>query len=441
MNLYDQYEYEGEINFRDLFETLRKRWKNILICAVIFGSLFGGYKGLQGYRVLQDEEALAESQVQYEKALSAYDFAKEQYRKRIVDLQNEIRQQEEYRDQSVLMQIDPNNVWTAAASYYVDVDYKIMPGMDYQNVDHTSHIMNAYRQMFFQDGVIGGDLEKGMGQDKEFNKLISIIPDPENGLLMVTIKGPSKEFSGDIMEKVDKSFKENSDKVREIVGAHKITLLKKYESSTIDSEIQKMQLEFRDNLTRLEKGITDAMTDMDKLKEPANTVYSEKKLVKDMIKFLAAGLIAGAFLCCAFYGTVYLFDGTLKTSDYLTGKYNALILGEMRRGGKNEASESAFIAANIRNLLGETRNLLITGNPEQACLKQFADKVSPYLEGISVICEGEMMKNPEAVKALGAAPAIVLVEETGKTKETDVDAAIRMCEASHSNVLGYALIR
>ena len=49
----------------------------------------------------------------------------------------------------------PYNVHTATASFYVTTEYKILPGMDYQNPDYTNAVLSSYSNLLTEHQTIG----------------------------------------------------------------------------------------------------------------------------------------------------------------------------------------------------------------------------------------------------------------------------------------------
>ena len=111
------------------------------------------------------EQQYEEDMVEYREAQTKHDTDVTSYKQQLnqneadqVRAQFDIDNAQEYIDKSVRQKLDPYNVYTSETRFYITTDYKIMPGMDYQNPDYTSAVLSAYNsQMCIRDRTAGGD--------------------------------------------------------------------------------------------------------------------------------------------------------------------------------------------------------------------------------------------------------------------------------------------
>lgn len=148
----DSYQnYEQEIDLKDLMFSVLRRWRPIILIAIIFALLLGGLKVFKGLGQIKDAEFMAEKEQEYQDSLDQYEISKARLSKEIENIKNSLESQNEYMEKSILMNINPYDEYAASASFYVSTDYQIMPGMVYQNPDTAASIMAAYMSMI-QDG-------------------------------------------------------------------------------------------------------------------------------------------------------------------------------------------------------------------------------------------------------------------------------------------------
>ena len=102
-------------------------------------------------------------------------------------------------DGSVLNGLDPDNVHTATASFYVTTEYKILPGMDYQNPDYTSAVLSSYSNLFTEHQTIGALAEKFGLEERYMRELISVSVNNATRLLEMNVMADSADKAKAIM--------------------------------------------------------------------------------------------------------------------------------------------------------------------------------------------------------------------------------------------------
>ena len=134
---------ERTICLKDMLFAALSQWKKWLLAAVILGLLLGGYKGVTTWMVATDATVHAEQVQEYEDALASYQNTKSILEHTIEKGTQVMKDQENYLKKSVLMRLDYRNVYEASIALYVFTDYRIQPGMTYQNPDPTPVVVAA----------------------------------------------------------------------------------------------------------------------------------------------------------------------------------------------------------------------------------------------------------------------------------------------------------
>ena len=111
--------YEQEIDLKDLIFAVLHRWRMIFGAAVVLALLLGGYKALRTYTGGNDESAVLEAKAQYEKELEAYNQRVSACEREIANLEEDISRQEEYLENSILMNMSPYDVWEGKTELFV----------------------------------------------------------------------------------------------------------------------------------------------------------------------------------------------------------------------------------------------------------------------------------------------------------------------------------
>ena len=107
--------YEQEIDLKDLMFVVLHQWRIIIIIAVLSAVALGGLKGASVLRKQRDAEYVKQAQETYDNDLKLYESSREAYEKEIENLVNTLELQKEYREQSILMNTSPYNIYEARA--------------------------------------------------------------------------------------------------------------------------------------------------------------------------------------------------------------------------------------------------------------------------------------------------------------------------------------
>ena len=137
--------YEQEIDLKDLMFAVFRKWRLVVLFAFIFAVLLGGYKCVKELMYQNDEEYVAELKEQYKIDQLKYDQSKKAYKRDIESFNASITNQEEYKEKSILLKVDPYNTGTASVDVFVKMSE--MPettGITVTPVDFAESVVKAY---------------------------------------------------------------------------------------------------------------------------------------------------------------------------------------------------------------------------------------------------------------------------------------------------------
>lgn len=217
--------YEQEIDLKDLMFAVLRKWRPIIVIAVVFAVLLGALKTVKGIRQLGDEEYVKKNQDTYVMNLDQYNSTKGRLEKEIENLQQNIESQQEYKDHSILMNINPYDEYVETATFYISTDYAIMPGMMYQNPNTAASILKAYMSIA-QNGemynYVLGKMNNKIGI-RYLKELVKIVPDYDNNMLDITVIGDTRKTASDVMGYIKDSIASSKDSITEAIGEQRIT--------------------------------------------------------------------------------------------------------------------------------------------------------------------------------------------------------------------------
>lgn len=448
--------HEPEFRLKDMFFSPLRHWRVTLIFAVILAVLLGGFKGVQVLRTMADADALEAQAGAYEDALKEYETKKALLVQSVDKALSDLEMQQEYLSESILMSLDYRNVYEASVSFYVDTNYQIMPGLSYQNPDKAPQIVAAY-QLMLQDGRLYEKAASQAGKDVKYIQELVVVETEEDYLLTVIVQHSDQEQAEALLATIVDQMNGIHEAVADSVGEHNLEILVQHSGFSVDNQLGTLQAEKAKQQKTIEDNIRAYKEELAALQMPENNIASLSSAVKTFIKWGILGFVAGAVLLYGFYCAVFLMSEKVYSGASLSEFCGVRILGtvaddtrkrgridrwirklEGRIGGNSEAN-NALLAANVKNYYPESGKLLITGDAADEELAQVVQILTGKLGGVSVACQGGLLRSAEAVEALANSDAVLLVERCGKSRYSRVSSQLDMLKGLNKRVIGCIL--
>lgn len=460
------YYEEEEIDLKQLMIAVLRKWRVIILCAFIFAVLGGAYKGITGFMKLKDSEYMEEQRKTVEEKEEQYETQKALYETQLKSLEKEVETRNAYRDRSLYMNIDPYNEYRETVTYFVETDYQIMPGMDYQNVNRATSILNAYVRQVQDFGIFGKALNI-IGEEyssTDLRELVSVSQDNGNFMFTVTIVGPDEEIPSALMEIIRNTVNDSIEEIRRTIGEHKIREVTFTSGYCVDTGLANAKVSFEDNITKLHDAIAKKQKALDDLKKPSGEIPTMKGTVKNAIKFALIGAFGGGFLTALWACAVFLMGDWLPDEKTLKDRYGIRVIGtyrpEREKGAfsfvdalidrfegvnKTERDEDRayrLAAANLDNIVKEGMKVLVISTLPEERLHGVYSKLSEYAEqkNYSIEEAGNPAADPEAIRKLMTADGVVLIESRTGTKQTSFLKNVDMLSSQKKEICGVFLV-
>lgn len=473
---YESYEQEEEINLVSLLFTVLRKYRQMaaaaLVCAVLLAGVAVAKNISWNAAVKKAEEAgetaprtsaqqtYEEDMVDYRDAQNKHDANVKSYNQQLRDnersqetVQYNIDNAEEYIEKSVLNSIDPYNVYNARADFYVTTDYKILPGMDYQNPDYTSSVLSAYTSLLTNHEAISAIAEQFNMEERYMRELVSIWGDNSTRLLSISINAASEKDADAILDAVIARLNNLYDTIESTVGHHSITLLSRTSSITVSTDLRDSQQNTRDNLTSLQNQMTSLKADHDMLEqniEKADQDLAALEVPEDpgdgntsVPKFAVIGFVLGIILVAGIAVVKFLTAGLVYSAKDLKSTCNLPILGtlanaatkkaskldaklnkmEGRPDGSHDDETVRLIAATIASRAPKADRILITGDlpAEQLSALTAQLQAADTLRSRKLTSAESVLVSSTAVLEVNAADAVVLVADCGCSRYSSVN--------------------
>lgn len=459
--------FEGELNLKDLFFHVLYKWPMILLIGIIVSGCFG-FKEYWSFEKYHRTGKQAPAEAQYEVELNAHQEALKQAEKTLSEYETSAQENNGGREVSILMGIDPTNIWTAEKKYYLDA--KIIPSDLVTDVsfDPTKKIL-AYLSESFSVAIDGQKLKEIFGTDlrRDIDRVAFICMNPGLKTLSVIGIGASKEdalqrkefvdsYLHAASEKLSKEEKYTLQTLSDSVGTKSMLVIRTDDGEKDEKDLAVIQNTMANNYQTYLDRANMYRQNRDNLLSQT-FVKPEPKIASKSLMGLLIGMGIGAFLA-VFY---YFFNGKLKTSREMRNRYDVGLLGDFThsRGlwkgkgldwlieklefGKKTDFENEL--DNIAYLIDEAKDgktLLLTGTLEEKKLRKVYDGLATRLreKGIELVFEPDYLHNSEAVAASRDLDSVLVAEEKYTSKIRDMNRMAEMLEIEDANVIGAVLL-
>jgi len=454
--------YEQEIDLKELMFTVFRRWRPVILVGCLFAALLGGYKSVKELVHQSDEEYIAEIRDQYSEDEVKYEQTKRGYERDIENFTASITYQEKYKEDSVLLKVDPYNKGTASVDLFIKMaETPSEDGITVTSVDAADGVVKAYASAIQQGGFLE-DISKQMGIDLIYLKeLIKVTTDYDGNMLNVSVTYTDEEGAGDILDVVLENLKTMYPDIQEHLGQHSLSVMNQNIGIITDQTLADYQKQKVTDLAATNKNLEDTEKALKALEEPAKPVaLSRLSIVKEGVKYGILGWFVGAFLVAFAVCIVFIMNGRLNSNDDLKNRFGLKLLGgfsEMRKKkrfsaidiwldrleGREIVSDELMydiIAANIMGMLNVGESVFLTGLVEEIRLGGLADKIHEKSSELKLGFGVNMLHNAHTLQKIQEFDKVILVEVRGQSKIRNIEKEVETVLNMKRQVLGYIVI-
>lgn len=482
---------EEEIDLVALMMTLLHQLKPILLTAVVCAILATGLgvakNAYSSYAASKAENsgdgtvvkssaqrAYEEKLVEYREEKTEHDSNVQEYESELLKNQQtiesmkvKIENTKEYLEKSVLNSINPYNVHVAQADMYVATDYKILPGMEYQNVDYTDAVLQAYSSLMINSETMGS-IAKSIGMEERYlRELVSVSGDSSTRLLTVRVYGSDDATTSKILNALLARMDAIQEIVESSVGHHSIAQLANTSTVQVLTWLRDSQQQNRENLTDLQNQVTtleaadrvlqqsieDEQQALDAMELP-----EEVKTGTSVVKLVVLGFLLGGVLACGVIVVRFLMQGKVYSGKELNQTTGLPLLGTLasertKKAGKLDAALNKMegrpdgsgdeemirlMAVTVRSRAPEADSILVTGDlpAEQLNALAAALQNTDALRAQTVKAAESILQNAATVPQVTDADAIVLAADCTCSRYTDVKDQNERIRRLGKNILG-----
>lgn len=463
--------YEQEIDLKWLIYRVLRGWRIIVVWAIIIGVVLGaGSFGLNFVKI-NDPEYIEAAKENFEREHASWVATGENFEAQLENIAEAKKEQEEYNEKSVLMQIDPLREFHASFEMYVNYNYQIMPDMAYQNIDLSDRILKAYAT-YMTNGELYEKIIDGVSFDIErryLSEILGVSVDYNTNMISISVTQQSAEYCQEVLDIVKAALLEKYNDVNTTIAEHTLSEINASAYETVNLALQEVQ-----------KANRQAITDLDISLQEVNEEYLEWKAepepqaeftlletIKGGIKMLIIGGVVGAVVVAVIIAFGALMSGKLLNPEDVKNRFGLRVVGQLpakrvkkpfafvsrwfyKFGGITTTPEdyerlAKMVGTSIKSDLASReeattwKTVAFTGMLSAEELQNTVDAMG-LGKDLSIICAADVLTNADSIEKVTSADCVVLVEKQEQSVLGDIAKELEALKAWNKPVLGAVVV-
>lgn len=336
-----------EVELKELILAIFLKWRIILISMVIGAVLFGTYKGVTGFKEVNDNKIIEIKKNEYEEAMAEFEYQKLLIESEIDRIQREIKQNKEYIDNSILMGLDTSKLSTIKTRIFVKTEEAIG---DENNLSTASEIIAIYRRRLLGD-ELWGRISEEVGINKAYlRELVSVGTVGDIGI-EISMLGFDEALGSNIKQILLDDLDGYYEQCSKITEKHEIFIEESPMTFTTNTSLREKQHVRFAEANELQSELISLEANLIELQKPVLKDYSNKSVIKPIIKYVVAGGVVGGMLLVAFICFFYLTSDKLHSERTMSDNFGIDILGCIDNVKKEKLN---FIDKTLQKFQGKT---------------------------------------------------------------------------------------
>lgn len=483
-NMYNNYEDDMEIDLVDLMFYLLKKWRSLIVAIVIGVILGAGLYVVKNYQQ-QAEQAAQEAELlknDEDEAFDEKDYNISKDTKVNMDIAYQYRQlynkQLEYNQKSIIMQLDPNEVYAGVLEYYISAE------------NNTELISELYQSILNDDDVLE-ELKDASGLKCETPYIKELISSEDGNdkdvAINVNSNGENVEKHSFVTYKVVSTDQKSCEKMLQVLRERVEALQAEHEetygaygasevSSAISQVTDTTYLNAqRENVDRLSNYLTTMKNAESAFSDDEKTYYTNKYLAKEYVdsdnaeeakavlleeaepvskvKWIAIGVILLVMIWGGYYVVRYLLDQRIKTVSELQNTYHLPVIGivqtetndskgldkmldHLYQNTKQKPDTLEYVIQAINAM--QTERAVLCGDIEIPEVKKLMEELSDSCEHMKT---GDFIsKNIESLEHAKVAGNEILVVRVDKNRRKEIEKEIESCRLQKISMVGVVVV-
>ncbi len=439
----ENYYSDEELDLKLILLYVLKKWKPILLVSFV-GLLLGSCLSLFRMQNNSPESILKRLNKLEESDINEYNIQLYSDYKKLYDAHVA------YENDSALMKLDANNVYTGNLVYSISAENK--------DIDSIGASLSGVLEI---NNNLEGLAESTDYSAEELRELIDIkfsrsdksslisTDNNANGLLSIKVYGVDHDSVEDIVNKLETLVNSTLKSIRGDYSGESI--IKVQDSVVFGTDLDLLGMQSEE--TRVKQNILTSLTNAEaKLSDDEKMYYGYYYNYDEYFaetkshfskKWPVVLCVAGGVLACAWYFFVFLFDGHFKSEDEYRDRYGLKLLSVIDLNKKEYKGIDKIINGFEKVVFNDDeylKSVLRSFGDKKVFLCTDNEKLKEKI-GNEIRCFGTLDIDNKAVDELRESDGVILSSEIGKTEYKLIERQIEVAKRNDKEVFGIISIR
>ena len=454
------------ISIKEILAIVIKQGKAVILCALALAVLLGGLQGGKELAAARDPENTDEMvTARNEKTLADYNEQRAIVQSYIDNAAYKLEEVETYLEESLYMQLDPNNEYRC----HVLMSVLSQEEVDGQDLAKRGDVPVEYSTVRIQEQYISYWNNMDMSQTMKDNPYADVaekyirevvtLQTVDPGQLFLVANAPDAETAYALCQSAYQALVDAYDTVAASSYAHELVVVDTATKLGVDTVIAKDQYFTRQDAAEYMEEVYKYEQQLLKISKPSvEEFHSVSGAVKKGIKWAIIGGVVGVFLACAMIWLVYIvkdgvessrqaeailgvpFFGSVEGKKDIFVRFANWFVGERQWSDRNEAV--SYITENVRSrvaapssiALVSTRNVKETDEGIRLAMQALQEL------GYTVRFAGKAEQNPAAIAALRDCEYVVMAERLGAASRNAMLYTVEQAKQLKAELLGFITV-
>ncbi len=470
---------EREINIFEMLLVACLKWRRIVLLGVIVAVLAGGVAAFKYVKSINNANLTPEQNTTKTTADGAA-IDENQLREEIKNTERALSDQQEYNDNSWMMEIDPKNQWMGLLTIYIKLENQSTDAT-VKNDSAGLRICSAYAEYvasdaFYDSVITDNNLE--FSKIKYLRELVSINVSSNAYAINMLVTADTRENCETLLRLLEKAVWNKYESIDSAVDAHTLVASETSLYSVANLDLERTQEDNIQKVSTLSAQLEALRNTLEALNKPnvvapAPSKITASDLVRKAAKSAVIGGIAAILVLGMYYCAIYVFSTCVYGEEIFDNRI--CTIGELPESGKRDAKgidalimklfavkirrneyeeRIKVVALHASKLAAETGIMVndksdndseykgICGNGKIALV---SDMPTEELDALAksmldtndkIYAAGNILSDYQAALESTEASSVIVVVKCGQSRRDNIRQMIAQLEDRKANVLG-----
>ncbi|MBR0093196.1 MAG: hypothetical protein IJP92_16030 [Lachnospiraceae bacterium] len=467
-------EEEREIDLKQLFWTVLKRWRLILLITILCGAAGLVWPFL---RIEQTAVAVSAENSDYERALESYESSSAYYQALIEEDGKMLESTQRYQEESLLYRIDAMQEACGTADVFVLPEVtQLQPVADAESEEgivfedtNTLQLLLFYQQRA-TDGDFLEKVAKELGTEPAYvNELIRADINASSKRILLRVIASDEDTVNTILDAVLQQIRDAKKDADDLFDTHFLEIQNRKFQYRVDTELQNSRLQLVANMNSQVNRLIANQNALDKLVEPSapaqaqvQTTQSVRPAGRTLLKYGLIGLAAGLFLSLFLLAVAEVLSNRVMSAGEFNRRYHLRALTVLpassgkRKGSFDrwlaargedhvyaqmpEAERYAMASANLSVYAPDAKDIVLVGQVGSGALESLAARLSEQIPDKSFHAAPCINENAASLETLKQYDHVILTEQIHASRYAGIDREMQVLRNWNKTIVGSVVL-